>query len=366
MTKAQRDRIRSGLLEKAITRVRGSYDYFWWNAASRCNWSGICHSGLGLAALALLDEDPGLTDVVAHSCQAVSDLLDHVDPDGGWQEGRGYWAYGMGESTMFMDAIKRATEGRINFFQSIPPSTRIPADFALYGLTAGFGDGTGLPVGNSFFINKLVAESGDPHAAWYDHNFVRPSEGVFDLIWPVPAVAPEAPAEASKLFRGINWAVLRKDFTPASVTVACKAGLNDDPHHGHLDCGTFSLTWQNVKNFIGEAERSPYDEQYFGALRWDHLEASTEAHNVVLVNGEEQVCAKEKDQPWKTGIGGPITQYRADADWAYVEMDPTHAYPGSDLKLWHRWIVLDRRNLVVVLDRVGSAPGANIEVRFSP
>ena len=261
LTKDQRNRIRSGLLEKAITRVRGSYDYFWWNSASRCNWSGICHSGLGLAALALLHEDPSLTDVVTHSCQGVWNLLDHVDADGGWQEGRGYWAYGMGESVMFMEAIKRASGGRIDFFKH-PALKSHPADFALYGLTAGFGDGTGQPVGSSFFINKLVAESQDPHAAWYRRNYVRPAEGVFDLIWPVPDVAPQAPVEGSKLFRGINWAVLRKDFSPASMTVACKAGWNDDPHHGHLDCGTFNLTWLNV-NFVGEVARSPYDGAVF-------------------------------------------------------------------------------------------------------
>jgi len=364
MTKAQRDRIRSGLLEKAITRVRGSYDYFWWNAASRCNWSAICHSGLGMAALALLHEDPGLTDVIAHSCQGISDLLGHVGPDGGWGEGRGYWAYGMGESVAFMEAIRRATGGQVDFFKNRAFSPH-PVDFALYGMGAGFGDGTGLAVGNSALINKLVAETKDPRAAWYDQTYVRHEDTVFDLIWPVPAVPAVRPADGSKLFRDINWAVLRKDFTAGSAEVACKAGFNDDPHHGHLDCGTFSLTWHNV-NFIGELPRSPYDETYFGALRWEHAEAETESHNVVLVNGEEQICAKEKDQPWKSGIGGPITQYHAEADWAYLEMDPTHAYPGRDLKLWHRWVVLDGKSRIVVLDRVDSAPGAHIEVRFHP
>ncbi|HEX3728943.1 MAG TPA: hypothetical protein VHV47_04005, partial [Opitutaceae bacterium] len=216
MSKAQRDRIRSGLLEKAITRVRGSYDYFWWNAASRCNWSAICHSGLGMAALTLLHEDPGLTDVIAHSCQGISDLLGHVDPDGGWGEGRGYWAYGMGESVAFMEAIRRATGGQVDFFRhrAFYPH---PVDFALYGMGAGFGDGTGLAVGSSSLINKLVAETKDPRAAWYDQTYVRREDTVFDLIWPVPAVPAERPADGSRLFRGINWAVLRKDFTAGSA-----------------------------------------------------------------------------------------------------------------------------------------------------
>jgi hypothetical protein len=365
LRKAQRDRLRGALLEKAITRVRGSYEYLWWSTAYKCNWSGICHSGLGLAALALLDEDPQLADVVARSSEGVWNMLDHIGEDGGWQEGRGYWAYGVGESVMFIDALKRASGGRLDMFKhrGLYPH---PLDFALFGLTGGFADGTGFPVGNSHVLNKLTEESGDPRAAWYTQRFVHSMEGLFDLIWPATTVKAEKPAESSRFFKSIDWAVLRKDFGPASLTVAAKAGLNDDPHHGHLDCGTFNLTWHNL-SYVGEVPRGSYDEEYFGALRWDYLKASTLGHNVVMVNGEAQVPAKLKDQPWQTGIGGHITQYRSEPDWGYVSMDPTHAYPGKALELWKRTIVLDKeRNIAIVLDTVRAAAGSTIEVRFHP
>jgi hypothetical protein len=140
--------------------------------------------------------------------------------------------------------------------------------------------------------------------------------------------------------------------------------MNDDPHHGHLDCGTFNLTWQNL-SFVGEGTRPYYDENYFGAMRWDYFGARTAGHNCVMVNGEEQAEAKLKDQPWREGIGGHITFYASDAAWAGVAMDPTHAYPGKELRQWNRWIALDKeRNIVVVLDKVACAAGAEIEVRF--
>ena len=365
LTKPQRDRLRGALLEKAITRVRGSYEYFWWSTAYKCNWSGICHTGLGLAALALLDEDPQLTDVVARSCEGIWNMLEHVGEDGGWQEGRGYWAYGVGESVRFIDAIKRVSGGQVNLFKhrSLFPH---PVDFGLYGLTGGFGDGTGNAVGESYVMNKLAQESGDPHAAWYVKNYVRPLDGILDILWPATTVAPVAPTEASKFFPSIDWAVLRRDFSPDAVTIATKAGMNDDPHHGHLDVGTFNLTWQNL-TFLGEVPRTPYDEQYFGAMRWDYLQARTAGHNTVMVNGEEQICAKLKDQPWQTGIGGKITQYQSEPAFASVAMDATHAYPGKELKQWQRSIVLDKeQNIVVVLDRVACAVGATIEVRYHP
>ncbi len=365
LTKAQRDRIRGALLEKAIMRVRGNYEYLWWATAYKCNWSGICHTGLGLAALALLDDDPQLTDVVARSCEGINAMLDHIGENGGWQEGRGYWAYGVGETVRFIDAMNRVSNGKIDLFKHRALASH-PLDFALYGLTGGFGDGSGVPVGESFVMNKLTQESGDPQAAWYVKNFVRSRREVFDLIWPATTVQPEAPTEGSKLFPNIDWAVLRKDFSTDSMTIATKAGMNNDPHHGHLDCGTFNLTWQNL-NFIGEVPRTPYDEKYFGAMRWEYLEARTSGHNCVMVNGEEQICAKLKDQPWRDGIGGHITFYTATDDWAGVAMDPTHAYPGVQLKGWNRWIVLDKAtNIVVVVDKVSCTPGARIEVRFHP
>lgn len=366
LPKPQRDRLRGALLEKAIMRVRGNYEYLWWATAYKCNWSGICHTGLGMAALALLDDDPQLVDVVARSCEGISAMLDHIGEDGGWQEGRGYWAYGLGESVRFIDAVKRVSGGSINLFKHRALATH-PCDFGLFGATGGFGDGSGAAgVGESYVMNKLTQESGDARAAWYVKNFVRSRDEIYDLIWPAATVKAEKPAETSKFFPSIDWAVLRKDFGADYLTVATKAGMNDDPHHGHLDCGTFILTWQN-QTFVGEVPRTPYDERYFGAMRWDYLEARTAGHNCVLVNGEEQICAKLKDQPWKEGIGGHITSYTSDPAWAGVAMDPTHAYPGEQLKGWNRWIALDKeQNIVVVVDKVRCAVGAEIEVRFHP
>lgn len=365
LTKAQRDRIRGALLEKAITRVRGSYDYFWWASAYRCNWSGICHSGLGMAALALLDEDPKLVDVIARSYEGVSAMLDHMGADGAWQEGRGYWAYAMTDSVRFIDALKRVSGGRVDLYRHPALSTH-PLDFALYGLTGGFGDGTGAPVGEPAVLNKLIAESHDARGAWYVQNFVRAGEEAQDLLWPRPDVRPEKPANSSKHFTSIDWAFLRKDFTADSVTIATKSGMNDDPHHGHLDIGSFNITWQNLP-FIGEAPRTPYDEQYFGALRWTYLEARSFGHNVVTVNGEEQICAKQKDQPWREGIGGKITQFHGEGPVVSLTIDATHAYPGKELKSWQRTLVLDEEsNVTIALDRVRCAVGATIDVRFHP
>jgi hypothetical protein len=109
-----------------------------------------------------------------------------------------------------------------------------------------------------------------------------------------------------------------------------------------------------------------YDEIYFNEERWVYPYASSEGHNLIFVNGEQQIPAKLKDQPWKPGIGGEILKFETSARRDYVLMDPTRAYPGKELKKWRRNIVLDKPVTTLILDEVEAAPGSTIEARFFP
>ena len=374
MTKTQRDRIRGALLEKAILRVRGNWEYHWWATAYRCNWSGICHTGVGMAAMALLTEDPHLMDVITRSAEGVEGMINQMDQDGGWAEGRGYWEFGMRQSVMFMSAMKNISGGKINMF-NIEKINKYPADFLLFGLTGSFNDGggNGGPIGSTSMYNKLVSETKNTTAMWYLENYLRRDRrgsrtSMWDLIWTTPSdVKAVKPTEASRHFRGIGWAFLRKDFGNQYMQVATKAGNADDPHHGHLDIGTVNLTWQG-EQVIGEFQQGAYDLLVFNDVRWDYLHVQSRGHNVVLVNDVEQVIQKRKDQPWKTNYKGAIHLFESNPRIAYTMMDNTAAYPeGSGMKLWRRWIILDKEtNIVIVLDKVGAQPGAKIDVLYHP
>ena len=370
-TKWERDKVRGALLEKAITKVRGNYDFFWWASSYRCNWSVVCNNGLGLSALTLLKEDPQVIDVVAEAYNRIGLTFDQIGEDGGWQESRGYYDYMMITGTLFSGALKRVSNGTYNLFQHEKVRSH-PLDFFLYSLTANFGDGGGEPMGPSWMVNKLITETGDATGAWYRDKFLNQrtenesGSGVFDIIWPKSSVKPVEPKQPSKLFKSINWAIMRSDFLdPSKVTIACKAGYNDDPHHGHLDCGQFILTWYGVP-FIRDLGSGAYDEIYFNEDRWMYPEASSAGNNLIFVNGEQQISAKLKDQPWKEGVGGKVLDFRTSEKQDYVLMDPTHAYPGKELKKWRRNIILEKPAVTVILDEVGSAPGAKIEARFFP
>ena len=365
LNKRQKDRIRGALLEKAILLVQGNYDYHWWATAYRCNWCGICFSGLGVASIALLTEDPSLVDVVAESYNRMSKMFDEIGIDGGWQEGRGYWAYGMRSCVLFMESLKRITDNRYNLFEH-PRVKQNPATFALFGITAYFGDGSGKIVGSTHLLNKLTDETKDGLAAWYRENMLGNGQNMFDIIWPRSIVQPIEPTQKSKHFRSIDWVVMRSDFfNPENVTVACKAGYNTDPHHGHLDCGQFIINWRN-QAYIRDLGSAKYDEKYFDEVRWDYPQASSAGHNLVFVNDELQISAKYKNQPWNENIGGKILTFRTTKNRDYTLLDASKAYPGKELKKWRRHIILEKPVITILLDEITCNKGAEIETRFHP
>jgi hypothetical protein len=60
----QRSHLRSGL-EQQVNLIRGKYDVHHWTKTYNNNWNLVCSSGLGVAAAALVADDPALTDVMA-------------------------------------------------------------------------------------------------------------------------------------------------------------------------------------------------------------------------------------------------------------------------------------------------------------
>jgi len=255
LDKRQRDRIRGALLEKAILRVRGNYEYHWWATAYRCNWCSVCNASLGVAAIALLTEDPNLTDVIAESYNRIGRTFNQIR-DGGWQEGMSYLNYTIDSALPFADALKRITAGACNLYEH--PRLTDAVDTFLYcsippDKTVHFSDCSGGRVGSYGFFNAIMAETGNTRAAWLRKYTTddRPSD-LPDLWRPASTLEPALPGTTSRHFRAVDWFVMRSDFTdPEKVVVAGKSGKNDDPHHGHLDAGHFSLYWRGLE-FISD------------------------------------------------------------------------------------------------------------------
>ena len=370
LNQAQRDRIRGALIEKVVTRVRGNYEFQWWASAYRCNWCGVNNSGVGLTGLALLTENPQLTDIVAESYNRINSMYNQLGIDGEWQEGGVYWTYGMHTSSFFADALKRLSHSKYNLFENERLKNN-PTTFAIYTALPGvnsinFEDSRTEKVGLSSLINKLASETSNGAAAWYRQKFFGKGDDIFDILWPRPTVTPQEPTHASIHFRTTDWWVMRSDFKDADkVVVAGKAGKNDDPHHGHLDIGHFIINWEK-ENYIQDLGSGAYDQKYFDEVRWDYPQASSIGHNVIFVNGEKQIPGKHYKQPYNYEVGGKVLDFRSTATRDYVLMDPSNAYPKEELKEWRRHVILEKPVITVVLDEIKAKPQSTIQVRFHP
>jgi hypothetical protein len=160
---------------------------------------------------------------------------------------------------------------------------------------------------------------------------------------------------------------MRSDFKdPEKVIVAGKAGMNDDPHHGHLDIGHFVVYWQNQYFIQDKGKEGGYDEKFFDDARWEYPHASSVGHNVIFVNGEKQIPGKLQKQPYNYEIGGKVLDFNTSEKRDYVRMDATNAYPKKELKSWCRSVILDKPEITIVLDEISTNPDAKIEVRFHP
>lgn len=368
LDKRSRDRIRGALLEKAILRVRGNYEYHWWAGAYRCNWCSVCNASLGVASLALINEDPQLVDVVAESWNRISRNLDEIKT-GGWQEGMGYLAYTIRTSLTFADALKRTTGGALNLYEHPRYEDalrtllycRIPPDKSVH-----FGDSGGGNTGSYQIYNECMLERDDKTAAWLMRNASdsKPS-GIGDLFKPRAELSPALPSDPSILFPSVNWVILRNGFNDTNaIVIAAKCGMNDDPHHGHLDAGHFSLYWKGCE-FICDHGSAGYDKEYFDEARWSYPLASTGGHNCVTADGEQQLPCKLKNKPWDMRYGGKIIEFRPSPGLDYVLMDPSNAYFGKKLSKWRRHIILDKKgNATVVLDEIEAQTGSEIDARF--
>ena len=366
----QRDRIRGALLEKAVLLVRGNWDYHWWAWAYRCNWNTHCSSGVGMASLALLTEDPQLVDVVSESYNRIWKTFDNIGPDGGWQEGTGYAFNNPQWAVLYGVPLKRMTHGKYTLLNH-PRIREQGVSFFLWTLLppdqkVNFGDTGNHAIRNSTTFNALADETQSPEAAWYAKEICGDGNTLWDIIFPATTVQPALPAMKSRYFRSIGNVVMRSSFTDLeTVTLACKAGRLDDPHHGHLDCGDWDVHWRG-ESYIRGIGNIPYDEKCFDDARWTYPQAGSQGQNVIFVNGERQIPGKWRGKPMDESIGGDVLEYRYGDAREYVLMDCSNAYPKKELKGWRRHLILDKPVITVLLDEIKSAKGALIESRIHP
>jgi hypothetical protein len=292
----ERRTIKQALIEKGLKPglgdTPGAGGRFWLKATH--NWNQVCNGGLGIGALAIADEEPELTRrVLKQSLDALPRALASYAPEGGWNEGPGYWDYATSYTAYILCAFESALGKDFGLKKS--PGLDRAGFFHIYAagpqnLSFNFAD-AGERTGASASMFWLARAYQQPALA--AHNFFcekKTSRDPFSLYWlptPVPEAALVEKLPPNAFFRGVDVAFLRSGWDRNATFLGFKGGDNK-ANHSHLDLGTFVLDMRGVR-WCEDLGSDQYNlPGYFGKQRWTYYRLKSEGHNLVTVGGANQ------------------------------------------------------------------------------
>lgn len=330
------------------------------------NWNQVCNGGESIGALAIADLDPQRAGaIIDHARLAIGDIMALFAPDGGFEEGPGYWNYATSYNVLFIDALSSALGS--DFGMAEMPGFAETGDYHIQStgptdLFANFSD-AGLGVYPSFQMFWLAHRFNKPEYAAHEREIVESGKldlrearessrfGIFLLIWAArdAKMTGGHPLPLVESFQRTDQAYMRSAWhDPNAWYVAFKGG-DARASHGHLDLGTFIMDVEDQRWASDLGPDSYGLPGYFGRQRWNYYRLRTEGHNTLTID------AQNEDLDAKAPLIGAGTM--GNTLFAIANLD--QAYKGK-LASWKRGIALLDRQRVLVQDEI--APATSVDV----
>lgn len=336
MSEDQRAEVRASMVEHGIWPVVAATERGdWWTEWFHCNWGAVIYGETGLAALALLGEEPEAEEWVRLSQRKVWRYLQALEEDGSWGESATYGVYAWSNAIRFADGLRRVTgedlfdNRRLRnlarwFVGMLEPGGENFVPFS--NCQTGAGGVMGI-------LFRLAREYGDGQAQTAALEMAASGSGGTDpcsLLWYDPTVEakPLSDLPPDTLFSGVGWALLRSSREDPQATLFGLKGGQKEWDHSHHDTNSFVL-YARGKPLLVDLF---YPHEIWGCL--------TEAHNTIMVNGKEQrgevKVAGGRDDPEHRGAVADLVS----APWyARVVGDASLAYDPSDLTSFVREVM---------------------------
>ncbi len=285
------------------------------------NWNGVCSGALGMAGLALNEED-----WITFGARRIRSYFDHcLDATGYTQEGMGYLEYGLTNATLFAHGYERRTEENLASGTNALLLTRYleammrPSDHRLVADSQYGTDGrASMRASSGFFLaSQMDAASRERfYGLWLRMNGERALGG--SESWGMPKSGRYVPA----------WSMLPTNsaFQVLWADPQVDADLSELPQGQHLfpfDAGFVSSQWRSEKGnghiSVTAGQDHPHvwrqsDEGSFTFSWNDHNLiidpgagfASGRQHNTIGINGTYQGKKNQQDSGSQFSAGTPF------------------------------------------------------------
>ncbi len=330
------------------------------------NWNQVCNGGETVGALAIGDEEPERAkEILDHAHVAIADIMQLFAPDGGFEEGPGYWNYATSYNVLYIAALDSA----------------LGTDF-------GASNATGFATTTDYHIQSTgptlqYANFGDaepdvypsPQVFWFARRFRRPfyaaherplvvdrtlnpkqqkESSRFSILGLMWAALPPIAGDTAQLprvesFARVSQAYLRSAWDDPNAWYVGFKGGDEHASHGHLDLGSFVLDAFGQRWASDLGPDSYGLPGYFGAQRWSYYRMRTEGHNTLTIDGENQDL-NAKSPLTAAGTAGRTLYAVANLDQAYK----------SKLSAWSRGVEIVDNKQVLVQDEI--APSKPVDV----
>lgn len=356
MSQSQRDTVRNALCRLGLDQVMEDHNnvaerkrsFKWAQSPVADNWNLVCNGGTLIAAMAIADEEPQLSEKVFDAgMELIKKAILLYAPDGAWYEGPGYWEY--------------ATNYYIDFVASLD---------SVYGDTFGYIDTPGV-ADTAYYINALTSSGGmfNFHDGSADRissptmffiadktndtalaqlridNMIKENTPgkLRDLIWYNYHKMSDNSAELRNdyYFRDTEVAVMRSNWIDeSSIYLAIHAG-KVNVYHGHMDIGQFIIDAYGTR-YVHDLGSENYN---LGDSAWNLYRNRAEGHNVLVIN------------PDKSGgqlLSGDaiVDRFESNSGCALAVMDMTSAYVDKASSVKRGYKLTNGRSMIIIQDEI--------------
>lgn len=283
LTVAQRNQLynalRSFVLGPGKNQIdNGTGPFKWYDTYD--NWNGICHGGMIMAALATYEMDSVFNSSLIATCaNGMLKYIKSFDPDGASEEGLSYWSYGISNTMLSLESMKRTLGATFGLTNQI--GLRKTGMFPYYvsgpAGTASFGDdyvyaGKENKFLSYFWFSKFYGDANMAKTHFDMCQTINASRAVkmngwMDLLFYDRNLVNQGAAASfpnSGYVKGVDYAYLFESTSNDNgLYVGMHAGDNT-ASHGHLDAGSFFI--QGVGENWAQGNlglQSPYPADYF-------------------------------------------------------------------------------------------------------